>query len=325
MGQLGEGGDSRDLTVIQQRVVDVPPDATEAVAELVRVAFGLVAVGLGVVLRTFEPPLVTSTHTVRGPGPPVTELADAVVGTAWGAARVTGRFASSGARVVRPVVSVVLRPPLLPRRLQPGRGIERLAEQWRRDRPDTVRSLAQWSATLVPSGIQAALRQVDVQACIDEVLDAVDLDAVVADVVERVDVDEVVEMLLARVDIRAVSAKALDQLDLNQLVLDRIDLRRVVEAALHELDLTHIVLDEVDLITVAEYVVAGIDLPEIIRASTGSMASETVRGLRMQGVGADQAVSRAVDRVLFRRAQRRPAPMPLTSQDRRAEDVEDPT
>ena len=44
-----------------------------------------------------------------------------------------------------------------------------------------------------------------------------------------------------------------------------------------------------------------IDLPAIIRDSTGSMASETVRGVRMTGVSADDALSRAVDRALFRR------------------------
>jgi len=50
MEQQGEGGagrEARDLTVTRQRVVD-PPYASEAVTELVRVAFGLVAVGLGV-------------------------------------------------------------------------------------------------------------------------------------------------------------------------------------------------------------------------------------------------------------------------------------
>jgi hypothetical protein len=299
MGQQGQGADgwqARDLTVTRQRVVE-PPAATEAVAELVRVAFGLVAVGLGVALRTLEPAPASPGRTVRGARLPVTELADVVVGTAWGATRVTGRLAAAGGRLAAPVVAVVLRPPLVPRRLQPARGVARVAEQWRRDRPDTVRSLGQWSATTLPSGIQAALRQVDVQACVDAVLDAVDLDAVVAGVVRRMDVDAAVALVLARLDLEAVVSAALDQLDLNELV----------DAALQELDLTQIVVDKVDLIAVAEYVVAGIDLPEIVRASTGSMASETVRGLRMQGVGADQAVTRIVDRVLFRRAQRRSA------------------
>jgi hypothetical protein len=340
MGQPGEGHERgevrevRDLTV--HRVVVDPPDAADAVAELVQVAFGLVAVGLGVAFRTLEPAPGAATRTVRGSRLPATEVADVIVGTAWGAARVTGRLAVAGARVVGPVVSVALRPPLVPRSLQPGHAVAQVAAQWRRDRPDTVRALGQWSATVLPSGIQAALRPVDVQACVDAVLDAVDLDAVVADVVRRLDVDALVAgvvrrmdveatvaLVLARLDLGAVTSAALDHIDLNQLVLDRVDLGLVIDAALQQMDLTQVVMEQVDLVAVAEYVVAEIDLPEIIRASTGSVASETVRGLRMQGVGADQAVTRVVDRVLFRRTQRRPAAAALPRQEPRVEDPED--
>jgi hypothetical protein len=70
-------------------------------------------------------------------------------------------------------------------------------------------------------------------------------------------------------------------------------------------DLTQIVMQQVDLLGVAEYVVDGIDLPEIIRDSTGSVASEAVVGLRLQGVDADVAVGRVVDRILRRGRQRR--------------------
>ena len=41
--------------------------------------------------------------------------------------------------------------------------------------------------------------------------------------------------------------------------------------------------------------------PAIIRDSSGSMASETVRGVRMTSINADDALSRVVDRALFRR------------------------
>jgi hypothetical protein len=51
-------------------------------------------------------------------------------------------------------------------------------------------------------------------------------------------------------------------------------------------------------------VLAEIDLPEIIRESTGAMASDTVRGVRMQTISADDAVGRAVDRLRLRRARR---------------------
>lgn len=336
--------EGRQPAVTWQRPVAGTPDVAEAVAELVRVAFGVVALGAAVALRSVDP--AAAVPEQRSARAPASELTDLVVGTAWAAARLSGRVAATGGRVGAPVVSLVLRPPIVPRRLHPGEALTRMVEQWRRDRPDTVRSLAQWSSTTVPVGITTALRQVDAKICIDAFLDGVDIDEVVAGVVRRMDVDAAVALVLARLDLAAASAAALDQLDLTQLVIDRVDLERVVtgvltrmdltalvleqldfgqviEAALKQVDLTQVVVDQVDLIGVAEYVVAGIDLPEIIRSSTGSVASESVRGLRMQGVGADQAVSRAVDRVLFRRAGRRPATDAVPWPEPRAPETED--
>ena len=43
-----------------------------------------------------------------------------------------------------------------------------------------------------------------------------------------------------------------------------------------------------------------IDLPEIIRDSSGAMASETVQEVRVLGIGADRFVARVVDRILRR-------------------------
>jgi hypothetical protein len=70
--------------------------------------------------------------------------------------------------------------------------------------------------------------------------------------------------------------------------------------------LVNAVLARIDLVGIAEEVIDAVDLPEIIRESTGSMASETVRGARMQGIHADEAVGRAVDRILLRRGRRHP-------------------
>jgi hypothetical protein len=83
----------------------------------------------------------------------------------------------------------------------------------------------------------------------------------------------------------------LDQIDLTELVVRRVDLDRVAA--------------RLDLIGLAEYIVDGIDLPRIIRESTGSVASEGIRGIRMQSIEADQAVARFVDRLLLRREPRR--------------------
>jgi len=107
-----------------------------------------------------------------------------------------------------------------------------------------------------------------VGAIVAAVLDEVDLDGVVA----RVDLDAIA----ARIDLDAIAAR----IDLNAIV-SRLDLAGLTEQ----------VIDEVDL-------------GEIIRESSGSMASETVDALRVQGMRADHFVSRLVDRVLLRKGER---------------------
>ena len=79
----------------------------------------------------------------------------------------------------------------------------------------------------------------------------------------------------------------------------------IADAVFQRLDLDAII-HRVDLVAVVDEVIAGVDLPAIIRESTGTMASETVRGVRMTGITADDAISRTLRRPLFRRA--RPAP-----------------
>ena len=125
-------------------------------------------------------------------------------------------------------------------------------------------------------------------------LDRLDLTELV---VSRVDLDRVAR----RLDVEAV----LDRLDLTELVMSRVDLDRIagaldIEAIAYRLDLTALA-ERIDLIGLAEQVVVGIDLPQIIRDSTGSVASEGIAGVRMQGMEADQALAHFVDRVLRRR------------------------
>ena len=69
-----------------------------------------------------------------------------------------------------------------------------------------------------------------------------------------------------------------------------------IDAAAARLDL-EAVIGRVDLAGLARQVLEEIDLPEIIRESTGSMASDTLRGVRMQTISADDAVGRAVDKL----------------------------
>lgn len=329
--------------VHDSRVAPPSVDLADAVAQGVRAAFGILSLGIGVALRT----LGESPETVpRHPGPrvPASDVADLVVGTAWGAARLSGRLAATGARITAPAIGLVLRPPLVPRRLQLASGVQLLVERWQRDRPETLRTLGRWSATALPGAVDAALGQVDVEQVAAVVLDRMDLDVLVADIVRRLDVtavtlavlqgldltriastaientdldsavndalgrldvDEVAARLLEELDLERVVAGALERLDLTSIVVDKVDLGGVISAALRQVDLTQIVLQQVDLLGVAEYVIDGIDLPEIIRDSTGSVASEAVVGLRMQGVDADVVVGRVVDRMLRRRRQRR--------------------
>lgn len=89
-----------------------------------------------------------------------------------------------------------------------------------------------------------------------------------------------------------VSHQITDHVDLTPLVKQVVDL----DALIGDVDLNAAV-ERVDLVKIVESVIAEIDLPEIIRESTGSVASSTLRGVRMQGISADEAVTRVVDRL----------------------------
>ena len=156
--------------------------------------------------------------------------------------------------------------------------------------------------------VDAVAPRLDIAALLDRldltdvVLARVDLQRVVREVLTRLDEETLAEVLVL-VDVDAVAARldvepVIDRVDLTALVLERVDLGAVVDAA----------LAKVDLIGLAEQVIDGVDLPELIRESTGSMASDTVRGVRMRGIEADQTVSRAMDRLLPSPAPARPGP-----------------
>jgi hypothetical protein len=67
------------------------------------------------------------------------------------------------------------------------------------------------------------------------------------------------------------------------------------------LDLNQLVDDNLDLERLVTRVIEDIDLAGLIRDSSVAVTSEAVRGVRSQGIEADQAVARVVDRVLRRR------------------------
>lgn len=209
---------------------------------------------------------------------PVLDLAVAVT-TAAGRAGL--RAARVGGRLVAPAA------PLLQRVLDP------LVDSGRRRRRDVTAAVVAAWPSLVPHLLDAVLDQVDLTQLVADRVDLdvlagrIDLDAAVA----RVDVDAVV----ARVDLERI----VERLPIDQ-VLARIDL----DAVAATLDVDAIVA-RVDLLELARYVIDGVDLPEIIRGSTGAMASEGVRGVRMQSIEADERLGRLVDRALLRHHGRR--------------------
>ena len=129
--------------------------------------------------------------------------------------------------VARPAARVVLRPPLVPRRLQPGTWLRMAADRGSAFRGETLQEL-------------------------DAVLDRL-LPALLTEVMRHVNVPELLQ-------------------------------------------------ENVDVVALAEEVIAEIDLPEIIRNSTGAMASDTLLGVRMQSISGDDAIARAMNRLRFRLA-----------------------
>ena len=116
-------------------------------------------------------------------------------------------------------------------------------------------------------------------------------------IIERIDLTDIV---LDQVDLDRIVTRALDGLDLTQLVIDRVD----IDALVAEADI-EAVIDRVPIIPLANYVIDEIDLPQIIRDSTGGIATDAMGAVRVQGMGADQFVGRLADRVLLRRRQRK--------------------
>ena len=143
-----------------------------------------------------------------------------------------------------------------------------------------------------------------VPVVLDAVLDQVDLTALV---LRRVDLDAIA----AALDLDAAAAgldidEILDRIDFDAVIADRVDIDGVaagldIDKVLDRVDFDAVVAQRVNLIGLAEYVVDGIDLPRIIRESTGSVASESLRGVRTRSMDADQALAALVDRMLLRR------------------------
>jgi hypothetical protein len=174
---------------------------------------------------------------------------------------------------------------------------------------DELAAMLDVDAVAARVDLEALIRRVDVDAIaagldLDAVLERVDLDGVIA----RVDLEALVAGLdLDRIVEGVDVAKVVDRIDLDAIV-ERVDLDRAVD----RVDVDRVIA-RADITGLAWYVVREIDLPGILRASTGSVTTEMVRSVRDQGVGADRAVERVVDRLLHRHGGRRagaPPPHP---------------
>ncbi len=329
----GAGDAPLDDAPISLVVRPLPPGTDRTVAEQsVRAGFGVVAIVAELVLRVLSNPSGrTDAVPATGRG-----TLDVFLGVGWGAARLSGRVAVLTTRAARPMVDVVLDPPLVPQALKPVAALEGVAARWREDRGGLTLDAVHLSRSAVPAVVDTVASTLDLDLVIESVVDRLDLDRLVQHVLGRIDLEEVatqaineleltpilteairgvnlqpvVTEVIDQLDLGAIIALVLKDVDLTTIVTDQVDLGEVVNSALDDLDLTALVMQRVDLVGIADYVVDAVDLPGIVRESTGSIASETVRSVRFQAVDADKGLSRLVDRLTLRggRARKLDAP-----------------
>jgi hypothetical protein len=244
---------------------------------------------------------------------------DAAVGVAAAATDAAVSVTRLFARAAAPVGRLVMHPPLVNKSLHPARVVEAFADRGYLARTSANTDLNRIIAAVVPPVVEEVLDSLDLTALVQE---RVDIDALVstvdiAAVVDRMDIDAIVRQvdvdgMLRQVDIDAIVSKVDIDAIVRQVDIDAIAKRIDVDAIVERIDVDAIVsrvdvdaiVRRLDLVALAEEVVNGIDLPEIIRESTGSMASDVVRDARMQSIDADAAIARVVDRIIRRRRAR---------------------
>jgi hypothetical protein len=266
--------------------------------------------------------------------PDVAKAVDTAVGVGGAVTSVTGAVVGTAGRLARPFADVMLHPPLVPERLSPGGILHRFEVSGRTARRWGEQDVIELIGKLLPAVVDAVLDRLDLTQIVldrvdlDRVVRAVDLDAAVAgvdlaEVIDRIDIDAI----LAKVDLNAVLAgvdldAVVSRLDLNKII-ERVD----IEAVLARLDLDDIVstvdldkiirrvdvnalastidmeaiINRIDLAGIAEDIITEVDLPQIIRVSSGSIASETVVGVRMTSATADDYLVRIMQRLHLRR------------------------
>jgi hypothetical protein len=242
-------------------------------------------------------------------------LIDTAIGGVAMTVRAGMRAASVSGRTVRALTRPLSRR-LLPDGLLAMPRVRAMTESGHRKRLAAEREAGVLTRRLVGQLVVLVLDQLDLT---HEVLDRVDLNAVVKSVdldaaVGLVNLDAIVDRVDLDRAVRRVNLDAIvDSVDLDRAVrrvnldaiVDSVDLDRAVrrvdiDAVIATADI-NAVLDRLDLVGMAADIVAALDLPDIIRDSSGSLATSMVRDARVQSMAADEAVSRIVDRLLLRR------------------------
>lgn len=221
--------------------------------------------------------------------------ADVLLGAGVSFKRFAGRGARAVGRNLRPIADVLLHPPLVPEDKSPAVVLDAVAQRGRRERIILERRAIALLQAVTPAILDLVLDAIDLTSVM---LERVDLDAIAARlnfdaIVDRVPISRVID----RVDVDSVA----DRLDLDRAV-KRLDLNAVIamadiDSVVSRVDLEAI-LARLDMVGIVRNVLDQLDLPEIIRQSSGSIASGGVRGVRVRSLEADQKVSRTVDRLL---------------------------
>jgi hypothetical protein len=268
-------------------LVELAERASRAVLGLASLIAGSVTAAVAEAISGEAPELADEPQPDDGeswPKPLAPILAGAALGVAIESARVGTRAASAFGRTLRPWISFAKSPTFVRERfLRIRERVNQLDDRWRREQQDDEQIGSSFVGAVVPQIVDATLDQLDLtdlvlsRVDLERVVDAVDLERAVS----RVDL----EAIVSRIDLDAIIAR---------VDLDAVVARLDVEAILKRLDLAAIARDVID----------EIDLPSIVRQSTGTMANETVEGVRVQSMSADRAVTGFVDRLLGREGER---------------------
>jgi len=292
--------------VVHLRATEPPsPDVVEIAERAIRIAVGVASLSvrflIDAVAETIRGETLTSPEPVVDDEPPperfLPMLAGASFEIAVDAGRTGARAASALGRALAPWISFASSPSFVRRRAEIVRTrISDLDARWRIEQGVDEHAGAVFLREIVPSVTDAVLNELDLT---DLVLERVDLGRII----DHVDIDRVLD----RLDLDAIVKRVDIDVIITRVDLDAVASRLDVDAVVQRLDLAAIanqVIAELDLAAIARGVIDDLDLTEIARASTGTMATETVDGLRAQSMSADRAVSRLVDRLLRREAER---------------------